>query len=94
MTNRVVRLPVPGRTRATLSRSQHEQLRIQDAANLLQAQTLVTEARDTFLKFADGTQKPDVFALLIHLAHVMDQAGAEITKTLQLSGGDDPPRCA
>ena len=94
MTDRIVRLPVRRRARATLPRSQYEQLRLQDSANLLQALTMVTEARDAFLRFADGTQKPDVFAVFIHLAHTMSQAGAEISETMYRSGDDDPPRCA
>ena len=94
MTDRIVRLPVRGRARATLPRSQYEPLRLQDSANLLQALTMVTEARDAFLQFADGTQKPDVFAVFIHLAHTMGQAGAEISETMYRSGDDDPPRCA
>jgi hypothetical protein len=94
MTNRIVRFSVTRRARATLSRSRQEQLRIQDAANLLQAQTMVTEARNAFLKFADGTQKPEVFALFIHLARAMEQAGVKIAKTMHLNGDDDPPRCA
>ena len=94
MTDRMVRLPARGRARATLSRSQHEQLRLQDAASLLQALSMVTEAHDAFLRFADGTQKPDVFAVFIHLAHVMDQARAEISEIMHRNGDDDPPRCA
>ncbi len=88
---RIVDFSERGRGRATLSTSQHDQLRLKDAANLLQALTIVTEARDAFLKFADGTQKPDVFATFIHLAHAMDQAGAEISQTMHLHGNDDPP---
>jgi len=94
MTDRVVRFPARGRGRATLSTSQHEQLRLNDSANLLQALTLVTEARDAFLKFADGTQTPVIFATFIYLAHAMDQAGAEISKTMHFNGDDDPPWCA
>jgi hypothetical protein len=94
MTDRIVRLPVRGRARATLPRSQYEQLRLQDSANLFQALTVVTEARDAFLKFAEGTQKPDVFAVFMHLAHTMGQAGAEISETMHRNGHDDPPRCA
>jgi hypothetical protein len=55
---------------------------------------MVTEARDAFLKFAEGTQKPDVFAVFLHLAHTMGQAGAEISETMHRNGDDDPPRCA
>ncbi len=92
--DRVVRFPAQGRSRATLSTSQHEQLRLKDSANLLQALTIVTEARDAFLTFAEGTQKPAVFATFIHLAHAMDQAGAEIYRMLHQEGDNDPPCCA
>jgi hypothetical protein len=45
------------------------------------------------LKFAEGTQKPDIFVTFIHLAHAMDQSGAEIYRVLHQEGDDDPPRC-
>jgi hypothetical protein len=92
MTNRVARFPVQGRTCATDAASPHEQLRLQDAANLLQALTMATEARDAFLKFAEGTQKPDVFAMFIHLAHAMDQSRVEIYRMMHHEGDDDPPQ--
>jgi hypothetical protein len=91
---RVMNFSARGRTRVALTMSQQDQLRLKDSANLIQALTMVTEARDAFLKFADRTQKPAVFATFIHLAHAMDQAGAEICQTMQREGDDDPPRCA
>ena len=91
---RVTNFSARGRTRVALTMSQREQLRLKDSENLLQALTLVTEARDAFLKFADGTQTPVIFATFIYLAHAMDQARAEISKTMHFNGDDDPPWCA
>ena len=91
MMDRVVRFPAQGPCPRHLSTSHHEQLRLKDAANLLQALTIVTEARDAFLKFAEGTQKPAIFATFIHLGHAMDQAGEEIYRMMHQEGDDDPP---
>ena len=80
MTDRIVRLPVRGRARATLPRSQYEPLRLQDSDNL-----------------GDGSARApfrEVFAVFIHLAHTMGQAGAEISETMHRNGDDDPSRCA
>jgi hypothetical protein len=90
MTERIVRFPLRGRARAAIAASHHEQLRLQDTANLLQALTLVTETRDAFLKFADGTQRPDASAMFIRLARVLDHAGAEISQTIHHAGDNAP----
>lgn len=50
---RVVNFSVWRRSRVTIPTSQRKHLWRQDAANLIQALTIVTEARDAFLKFAD-----------------------------------------
>jgi hypothetical protein len=54
--------------------------------------TAVTEARDAFLKWTEGTQNPAIVATFMHLACAMNQARAKICQTMEHEGNDNPPR--